>query len=398
MAPRTACRRACRSPRRRTRRQKRREAEEAELARRRGPERRGRAARGWRPTCRRGTRRRTGTTRALGLPPDLRGHVLDLHHLPQPGQAVGAPDAALLDAAPGRGGLAEAVDAVVDGDHAGLRARPAGAGPSRASRVQPLAVRPYSLSLASRIASSSEATRHDRQHGPEGLLAHDPHRVVDARRAPWAGRSSRGPRARAPPVRTLAPRATASATCSSTMRRWRSRVSGPTSTSPLRRVAHAQLARLLHHPGDERVRHRLLDVHALHRGAGLARVEEGAPDDARARPGRGRRRGRRPPGPCRPAPAPPGVRFRAADAITCLPVATLPVNTILRDARVLHQRRRHRVVHRDHVQHARRAARACRNSSPMRRPISVVAGAGFRTTVLPAASAAATPLRRSQNG
>ena len=34
----------------------------------------------------------------------------------------------------------------------------------------------------------------------------------------------------------------------------------------------------------------------------------------------------------------------------------------------------------------------------MRRPTRVVAGAGFRTTVLPAARAVATPVREMENG
>ncbi len=41
---------------------------------------------------------------------------------------------------------------------------------------------------------------------------------------------------------------------------------------------------------------------------------------------------------------------------------------------------------------------ASRASAPMRRPTRVVAGAGFSTTVLPAASAAAMPVMAIPNG
>ena len=84
-----------------------------------------------------------------------------------------------------------------------------------------------------------------------------------------------------------------------------------------------------------------------------------------------------------------GVRFFAAAAMTFRPVATLPVNTIL-------------PIRGSSTSAAATASSMARTfrtpsgkpaffaSAPSRRPMSVVAGAGLRTTVFPATSAEAT--------
>ena len=56
--------------------------------------------------------------------------------------------------------------------------------PLARSVVQTEAPRPNSESLARSIASSSRVDHDDRHHRAEDLLAHDPHLVLDARRAP----------------------------------------------------------------------------------------------------------------------------------------------------------------------------------------------------------------------
>jgi hypothetical protein len=92
-----------------------------------------------------------------------------------------------------------------------------------------------------------------------------------------------------------------------------------------------------------------------------------------------------------------GVRFRAAAAITFLPVGTLPVKTIF-PTRGSSTNAAATASSTATTFTTPSGIPALRHSSPMRRPTRVVAGAGFKTTVLPAASAAATPESEMANG
>ena len=91
------------------------------------------------------------------------------------------------------------------------------------------------------------------------------------------------------------------------------------------------------------------------------------------------------------------MRFFAAAAITRLPVATLPVKTILptRGSSTSAAATASSTATTLSTPSGNPARRA---SAPMRRPISVVAGAGLSTTVLPAISAVATTGRLSPQG
>ncbi len=177
--------------------------------------------------------------------------------------------------------LAEARHVVVDGDDA---------------RHQ-LALQPPRRLLASRPAARGEAVRavvrepdglvervhrQDRQHGPEGLLAQDRHRVVhvhqDGGRVEEAG--ARGGRASGQRAGALRQRV-----CHVLLDRPSLPLEGERAhlaASPLH--GPLQRAGLLEHLREEGVLHLLLDVDPLDRGAGLSRVHEGGPHDALRRP------------------------------------------------------------------------------------------------------------------
>ena len=92
-----------------------------------------------------------------------------------------------------------------------------------------------------------------------------------------------------------------------------------------------------------------------------------------------------------------GVRFFAAEAMTFLPVATLPVNTILptRGSSTRPWARRSSVAT---TLTTPSGKPAFRHRAPSLRPTRVVEGAGFTTTVLPAIRAAARPVVGMANG
>src|SRR5205085_7991540 len=123
--------------------------------------------------------------RAVRIPPEvgaaleLARHVFALDHLAETGHAVRAPDPALLDPAPGRGRLAVAVDAVVDGHDPRLQL------PLQAARrlriARPSAGREAVIAVVGQPDGFVDGRHgHDGQDGPERLLTHDPHRVVHA--------------------------------------------------------------------------------------------------------------------------------------------------------------------------------------------------------------------------
>ena len=261
-----------------------------------------------------------------------------------------------LHAAPGRGGLAVAVEAVVDRHHARPAARAAAAARSRGSRVHAAGGEAVFAVVGEPDGLVHRVHGHDGQHGAEGLLPHDPHRVVHARRAPWAGRTSRA-RGRAARRRgRFAPRATASWTCSSTTRRWRSSVSGPTSASPAR-VAHAEPRASPPRRLATKASATGCSTYTRSTEAQVWPAFTNAPHTI-PRAARSRSASRHTTaGSLPPSSSSTGVRFRAAAAITLRPVATLPVKTILPTRGSSTRRARHRVVGGHHVHDAVRDRR-----------------------------------------
>ena len=283
-------------------------------------------------------------------------------------------------------GLPEARDVVVDRDDAG----------------QELALEPPRRLLAARPAARGEAVRavvreadrlvervhhHDRQHGPEGLLPHDRHGVVhvheDGGRVEEAGAGGDG--AAGEDARALRHRVRHVLLDDPALP-----LEGQGAhVAPARGRGEPNPAGLLEHLREERLRHRLLDVDALDRGAGLPGVQEGGPRDslrgavevgvaaddrgvlaAELEDHRGevlRRRGHDLPA--------GGHAAREHD---------------LADPRVLDERRRRPRRRWRRRSGPRPGSPAFCARAPIRRPIRVVAGAGLRTTVFPATSAEAT--------
>ena len=141
--------------------------------------------------------RRRAATRRRAVRDGSQDTSLDVHALVEAELRVRAPEAGVLDAAPGALAGAVRVRVVVDPDHARLDPVARSARPWRGRASRPTRRGRTRESFASAIASSSLSTRHDRQDRAEDLLAHDPHVVGDAGehgRRDEVAAEARGPR------------------------------------------------------------------------------------------------------------------------------------------------------------------------------------------------------------